>query len=192
MSNDLLFWLIVLVLAGRGVGVRSFLPAWAKKIAPKKDIGDLTQITEGIKADIANKAWVEQKRWEIKQQFYWDAIGKIHDLGVINHTIFLKLAGHKATGSDAPAQELVDQLPSLMSQFRQTLMEFERLTEVASIVTSEDVDEAFNIFLEEAKKAEKTFQNENDEQYFIHFANHANTLRDQLKRIAKADLKISA
>ena len=71
-------------------------------------------------------------------------------------------------------------------------MEFERLTEVASIVTSEDVDEAFNIFLEEAKKAEKTFQNENDEQYFIHFANQANTLRDQLKRIAKADLKISA
>lgn len=191
MSNDLLLLFILLVLAVAVIWLRSFLTEWAKNVATKKDVGDLTQITEGIKADITNKAWVEQKRWEIKQQFYWDAIGKIHDLGVINHTIFLKLAEHKATGSEVPALELADQLPSFLSQFKQTLMDFERLAEVASIVTSEDVDRAFNTFLEEAKKAEEAFQKENEEQYFEHFAKQANALRDQLKRIAKADLKIS-
>ena len=77
MSDDLLFWIITFVVAGGGASLGAYLREKGKNYATKEDIRALTHLTESVKADVAGKAWVEQRRWDLKRDIYWKMIEQI-------------------------------------------------------------------------------------------------------------------
>jgi len=88
--NSAVYLLLVLVsLLGGTLG--AFVGAYSKKrgenLATKADfdailkqLAQQTQQAESIKAEIAQIGWIEQRRWDLKRQLYWDLLQVLQEL----------------------------------------------------------------------------------------------------------------
>ncbi len=117
-------------------------------VATKEDIREITKSREAGKAEISSHVWLEQKRWEIKQKFYWDVIGKLHDLVVIVRKMAEMIEKCEIALSDE------NQMPFDQNQFElwkdqseKIILALDKLTEIFSIVVSEGARKEFDQFM---------------------------------------------
>lgn len=84
---------LVATFAGAGTYLSSYLKKKGESKALREDFNGVlnelkksTQAAEEIKSRISHLSWQEQKGWEIKKQFYFEAVSYLHEIkiGLIN------------------------------------------------------------------------------------------------------------
>lgn len=80
MTDQLTFWLVTLLTAASGAWIGSYLREKGKNYATREDVQVLTRLTEEVRADISGKMWLDQKRWDLKRDFYWRLLAEINAL----------------------------------------------------------------------------------------------------------------
>lgn len=74
------YLLLVLVFAGTGSWIASYVREKGKNYATQEDVQKLTRLAEEVRAEVAGKAWLDQKRWDLRRDFYWQLLGLLSEL----------------------------------------------------------------------------------------------------------------
>jgi len=185
-SSALPALLALLFVGGIGAYLGAYLRQKGSHLATKEDIRDITKSVEAVKAAMTSQVWLEQRRWDIKKEFYWDAIGKIKDFLAILQQIHLIFV-HSPDGTPTPDD--FEKVMRWVEKGQQALTAFERMHTISSIVVSDEVAREFGQFLEETYPLMDVTQSPADLQKTL--VDQTNKLLGRLITVAKSDLKIA-
>ena len=79
-ANEVVFWIVTVVMAGVGAWIGTYLREKGRNYATREDVQHLTRLTEEVRADVSGKVWLEQKRWDLKRDFYWELLTVLNEL----------------------------------------------------------------------------------------------------------------
>ncbi len=107
----LLLILLQIITAGLAAWGVSYLRQKGKNYATKEDVAHLTRLAEEVKTELAGKAWVEQRRWDLKRDLYFEIIKSLEETGNA-----LARAEFDASNGRAPKEETMSRLESAQSK----------------------------------------------------------------------------
>jgi len=81
--SEVAFLVVTAFVAGVGAWFGSYLREKARNYATREDIQQLTSLTESVKSEISGKLWLDQKRWDLRRDFYWQLLGVLSELNVM-------------------------------------------------------------------------------------------------------------
>jgi len=155
MSADLLGLLAIFVVSGGGAWFASYLREKGKNYATKEDVQTLTRLTEEVRADISGKMWLDQKRWDLKRDFYWELLASLNETsnGLRD---FQALFNFKL--EDMKPEELLkfkERLTHLTQQLQQKQDTLNRIVGVGRIILPDAVVGLLDSFQEKLRQLEK-------------------------------------
>jgi hypothetical protein len=104
------------VTAALGAYLGSYLKKKGENLATHEDIRklvDQVRETERVKADIADRMWDRQRRWDAKKDLYIETISSIHKL----HDLLIEVGEFRGGGDQTRLAESVNQLKSDFDRF---------------------------------------------------------------------------
>jgi hypothetical protein len=121
MTDTELFDLIgrragLLVTAALGAYLGSYLKKKGENFATHEDIQklvDQVRETERVKAEIADRMWDRQRRWDAKKDLYMEIYSSIHKL----HDLLIEVGVFRGGGDQPRLEESMNQLKSDFDKF---------------------------------------------------------------------------
>lgn len=168
--------------------VGAFLGAYFKRrgenYATKQDLRDLTTIAEGIRANIANESWQNQRFWEEKKIIYLDLIRGINRIADA-------LWEHLLNGFDQRTHQQV-QSPGRQASVKSLLESLDRYlqyTGVAFVFLSADAHEAMSGLAAKSKNHHDRLVADNDAYaYYSDLKKAVDEAYDRMIKAARTDL----
>lgn len=173
----------VFVTSVLGAGIGAYVGAYLKKkgenLATHEDVEKLvdqvaaiTQTTKEIEAKISNEVWNRQRRWEMKRDALVEAMKVLGDVETAMSLLHLSnTGGPKTTLTKEEAAEM----------WNDALAKFKRSRILASIVCSDDVNEAFRKLEEFMITSIRSITRRESPAWFPEFRSHLSSLIDLVR-----------
>ncbi len=113
MTIDLWSLALVAIFGGAGAYIGSYLREKGKNLATKEDIAKLTRETEAIKSEISKTRWLDQKRWDLRRDVYWNLLEQLGELAVIAESMSDQLRFQYKDLEQEKMTELLDEAKTI-------------------------------------------------------------------------------
>ncbi len=80
---DLWSLVLVAIFGGAGAYFGAFLKKRGEIKAIKKDLDQITKIQEEIKSEISKTRWLDQRRWDLRRDVYWNLLEQLGELAFV-------------------------------------------------------------------------------------------------------------
>lgn len=153
MTDQLTFWAVTLLMAAGGAWFGSYLREKGKNYATREDVQALTRLTEEVRADISGKMWLDQKRWDLKRDFYWKLLAEITALSIALRNLRTILKFEDTNPDDLPnLQNRIESSIQIVQNHEDALVQ---VLGIGRILLSEEVVEVLNSYQQDLRQIEE-------------------------------------
>ncbi len=152
MIGQIIFVIASFLMAGGGAWAGSYLREKGKNYASKEDIKTLTRLTEEIRSEVSGKMWLDQKRWDLKREYYWQLLGQFHLLQATFRDIHKAIPENISKHTVEQVKEVVDTMVANMKHVTEATDEVNRLIGIGRILLPQSVIDALNQFISEIRE----------------------------------------